>query len=522
MQEPLAEQQHANAQPTIVAGSDGTARYDAVIIGSGLGGLQCALVLARKGMKVVVLERQAQPGGCMQSFRRHGELLDTGMHYVGGIGEGDCLYAPFKWMGLMDLPWQHLDATGFDRVTIGDRDFRYAEGHEAFVETLAHDFGAETAGLKRYSDLMQEVGSHLYDSILPRDEVDFFSQSMFASSTWDFLHETFHDDLLINVLSGSSLKMELAKDTLPLYNFAQANNSFVQGSYRLRGDGNLIVNRLAEQIKAMGGEVICNAEVEELVEHDGRITAARCTNGEVYEGRWFISNAHPAVTVGLVKESSKMKKVYKNRICRLENTYGMFTATLIIKPGMLKYFNWNQYIYRQPNVWTYFNEAGPVQGILISCRCPESLSADNPQPDARIIDILTPLPWEKVAQWADTTVGHRGDEYRDMKERLCEECVALAEQFIPGLHSMVEAHYCSTPLTYRDYTLTPNGSCYGVRKDYHNPMMTLLSAKTPIPNLLLTGQSLTLHGLLGVTMTTLFTVAEILGKQEAWEITQTK
>jgi all-trans-retinol 13,14-reductase len=491
-------------------------KYDVVIVGSGLGGLECGFILAKRGMKVVILERQHQPGGCMQSFKRHGELLDTGMHYVGGIGEGGCLYAPFKYMGLMDLPWQHLDPTGFDRVTIGDRTFRYAEGHDSFVETLAQDFPQEREGLKKYCEVMCEVCDHLYDAILPRDEVDFFTQSLFASSTYDFLHETFHDELLINVLSGSSLKMELAKDTLPLYNFAQGNNSFIQGSYRLRGDGNLIVDRLMEQIEAMGGEVICDAEVEELIEKDGQLVAARCKNGEMYEGTYFISNAHPAVTVDLVKESTKMKKVYKNRIHRLENTYGMFTTSLIIKPGTLKYFNWNQYVYMKPNVWTYFEEDGPVQGCLISCRCP--IEGD----DARILDILTPLPWEKISQWADTTVGHRGEDYKAMKERLYEECVALAERFIPDLHSKVEAHYTSTPLTYRDYTLTPNGSCYGVRKDYHNPMMTLLSAKTPIPNLFLTGQSLTLHGLLGVTMTSLFTVSEIIGKQAAWEITQTR
>ena len=491
-------------------------KYDVVIVGSGLGGLQCGFILAKRGMKVVILERQHQPGGCMQSFKRHGELLDTGMHYVGGIGEDGCLYAPFKYMGLMDLPWQHLDPTGFDRVTIGDRTFRYAEGHEAFVETLAQDFPQEHEGLEKYCKVMCEVCDHLYDAILPRDEVDFFTQSLFASSTYDFLHETFHDELLINVLSGSSLKMELAKDTLPLYNFAQGNNSFIQGSYRLRGDGNLIVDRLMEQIEAMGGEVICDAEVEELIEQEGRLVGARCKNGEIYEGTYFISNAHPAVTVDLVKESTKMKKVYKNRIHRLENTYGMFTTSLIIKPGTLKYFNWNQYVYMKPNVWTYFEEDGPVQGCLISCRCP--IEGD----DARILDILTPLPWEKISQWADTTVGHRGEDYKAMKERLYEECVALAERFIPDLHSKVEAHYTSTPLTYRDYTLTPNGSCYGVRKDYHNPMMTLLSAKTPIPNLFLTGQSLTLHGLLGVTMTSLFIVSEIIGKQAAWEITQTR
>jgi all-trans-retinol 13,14-reductase len=162
---------------------------------------------------------------------------------------------------------------------------------------------------------------------------------------------------------------------------------------------------------------------------------------------------------------------------------------------------------------------------LLSCRVPEEAELSDGfvanNPDARILDILTPLPWEKIQQWENTTVGHRGDDYKAYKEQLADQCVALAEQFIPGLHTMVEARYSSTPLTYRDYTLTPRGSAYGVRKDYHAPMMTLLSAKTPIPNLLLTGQSLTLHGLLGVTMTSLFTVSEIIGKEEAWQITQT-
>ena len=499
-------------------------KYDIVIIGSGLGGLQCAYILAKRGYRVVVLERQHQPGGCMQSYKRHGEDLDTGMHYVGGLSEGSCLHSSFKYLGLMDLPWVHLDPAGFDRVTIGGRTFSYAEGHEAFVDTLSRDFPSQRAGLERYAGVMKDVGSHLFDAIKPRDVADFFTTSLFATSTYDFLESCFSDKLLINVLSGSSLKMELAKDTLPLYNFAQANNSFIQGSYRLRGGGNLIVDSLMNSVKSFGGEVICDAEVSELVEKDGKIVAARCSNGEVYEGDTFISNAHPAVTCDLVKESTKLKRVYRNRIARLENTYGMYTVSLILKPGTLKYFNWNQYIYVRPNVWDYYKDNGPVSGLLLSCRVPEEAELSDGfvsnNPDARILDILTPLPWEKIQQWENTTVGHRGEDYKAYKEQLADQCIALAEQFIPGLHAMVEARYSSTPLTYRDYTLTPRGSAYGVRKDYHAPMMTLLSAKTPIPNLLLTGQSLTLHGLLGVTMTSLFTVSEIIGKEEAWRITQ--
>ena len=74
---------------------------------------------------------------------------------------------------------------------------------------------------------------------------------------------------------------------------------------------------------------------------------------------------------------------------------------------------------------------------------------------------------------------------------------------------MVEKRYTSTPLTYRDYTHTPCGSAFGLRKDYRNPLMTMLSPRTPVPNLMLTGQNLMLHGVEGVTMTALQTCEEI-------------
>lgn len=492
-------------------------KYDIIIIGSGLGGLECAYILAKHGLGVCVLEKEAQPGGCMQSYRRRGVALDTGLHYVGGLAPGNSLYPIFKYLGLMRLPWQRLDAAGFDRVTIGDRDFAYAEGREAFVETLARDFPAERDGLRRYAELMGEIGRHLYDAVLPRDEVDFFFRSLFSQSAYEFMMTTFRDPLLRNVLCGSSLKMELNMESLPLYTFVQGNNSFIESSWRLRGDGSQLVASLVDDIRRMGGEVICNAGVSELEEADGRISAALSADGERREADIFISDAHPAVTIGLVKESARMKRIYRSRIGGLANTYGMFTVSLVLRPGAVRYFNWNQYVYRKANVWTYYEEDGPVGGILISCRVP-----DDGTDYTRCIDLLTPMPWAQVARWADTTVGRRGADYTAFKERRADECVALAETFLPGLAGMVESRFTSTPLTYRDYTATPEGSAYGIRKDWRNPIQTLLAPRTPVPNLLLTGQSLTLHGLLGVSMTALFTCAEILGKETVYAITQTE
>ena len=487
-------------------------KYDAVIIGSGLGGLECAHILSKAGMSVLLLERGTQAGGCLQSYRRLGLAFDTGFHYVGGLDEGQSLHSAFRHLGLLRLPWQRLD-NHFDRVTIGNQTFSFAQGYDAFVETLTVAFPAERDALNKYADMLKQCGEQQFDALNPQTEESSVLSRLFETSAYQYLTETFHDPLLINVLCGTSLKMELRKESLPLFTFAHGNGSFIESSWRLKGDGSLIVNSLADGIRMHGGEIICNAEVRELVEKDGKLVHAVCSNGEIYEGTIFISNIHPAVTCNLVKQSSRMKKVYRSRITHLENTFGMFTVSLRIKPQTLRYFNWNQYIYKEPDVWAFHLKNNPVSGVLVSCRIPEDGSKYVQQ-----VDLLTPMNWSECEQWSHTEVGRRGEDYKAMKKRVADECITLAERFIPGLRDRITGCYTSTPLTYRNYTLTPEGSAYGLRKDFRNPMITLLSPRTPIPNLLLTGQNLMLHGLHGVTMTALFTCAEVLGKEPIWNI----
>lgn len=487
-------------------------KYDAVIIGSGLGGLECAHILSKAGMSVLLLERGTQAGGCLQSYRRHGLAFDTGFHYVGGLDEGQSLHSAFRHLGLLRLPWQRLD-NHFDRVTIGNQTFNFAQGYDAFVETLTAAFPAERDALNKYADMLKQCGEQQFDALNPQTGESSLLSRLFETSAYQYLTETFHDPLLINVLCGTSLKMELRKESLPLFTFAHGNGSFIESSWRLKGDGSLIVNSLVDGIRMHGGEIICNTEVRELVEKDGKLVHAVCSNGEIYEGTIFISNIHPAVTCNLVKQSSRMKKVYRSRITHLENTFGMFTVSLRIKPQTLRYFNWNQYIYKEPDVWAFHLKNNPVSGVLVSCRIPEDGSKYVQQ-----VDLLTPMNWSECEQWSHTEVGRRGEDYKAMKKRVADECITLAGRFIPGLRDRITGCYTSTPLTYRNYTLTPEGSAYGLRKDFRNPMITLLSPRTPIPNLLLTGQNLMLHGLHGVTMTALFTCAEVLGKEPIWNI----
>ncbi len=507
-------------------------KYDVIVIGSGLGGLECAAILQQCGKSVLVLERQKQPGGCMQSYSRSGLKYDTGLHYIGGLGKGESLHNTFKYLGLLDLPWKRLDPDGFDRVSIAGRNFSFVQGYENFANALAKEFPHQKEALFTYVNMLRSCDEHQLDMLRPapaissRDgkiDVNNFDQG-FGTGAWNYLSTLFSDNLLLNVLAGTSLKMDLDKDTIPLFTFSHGNSGFIQSSWRLCSDGNLLVDTLVKRVESAGGEVKCGVDVVQLVESNGKIVEAVSSEGERYSANIFISDAHPAVTCSLVEPSLLMKRIYKRRISSLANSRGMFTISLRVKPDTVKYFNFNQYIYRDSSVWNLENGPDGVNGILVSCRAERHNSNGSGNDKFEIdeftqqIDILFPIRWEFFKEWEETKIGKRGDSYVEFKEILTNKAIDLAQSFIPGLRGFITEIHTSTPLTYRDYNLSPSGSAYGIKKDFNAPMLTVLSPRTPVPNLLMTGQSLMLHGVHGVTMTSLFTCAEILGKDVVWSI----
>ena len=460
--------------------------HDVLIIGSGLGGLECGALLAKRGLKVLVLEGSNQPGGCMQSFRRGGLHYDTGLHYVGGLAPGQTMHDAFAELGLLDLPWQRMDED-FDHVIIGGRHFAFHQGYEAFVEELAKDFPHQREALESYVRRLQNITS---------DDMDVCA--------YDYLCQTFSDEMLINVVSAAAMKTELRCESLPLFNFAHTCSSYIESSWRLKGDGNLLVNKLIGIISEAGGEVRTNSKVVQLTERDGRIKSVACADGQSYEAEYFISDIHPAVLCNLLEGCPSVRKAFRRRMASAENTCGMFTAQLSIKPEALRYFAHNVFVYNEPNVWTMTEENEPVKGVMISARVPEDDSSY-----LRQMDLLTPMPWHECSAWAETKVGHRGDDYKTFCQQKTEQCIALAEQYIPNLHDVVEQCYTSTPLTYRDYLGSPEGGAFGMRKDCRTAMLSFHSVSTPLPNLLLTGQSIILPGIEGVTMTAFETCSKI-------------
>jgi all-trans-retinol 13,14-reductase len=460
-------------------------------------------------MKVCVLECGTQVGGCLQMFRRGKTWFDTGFHYVGGLGEGQPLHRLFRYFNLLDLPWHPLDREAFDEVMIDDRSYPFANGYERFTDTLAQHFPGQHKNLTAYAAMLKNVGDRFFDAFTAKAAKDWFASSWFSRSAYDFLSETFDDPLLRKVLSGTSLKMELNVNTLPLYVFAQINSSFIESAWRLRGGGAQIADRLAQQIRLMGGEVRTGAEVTRLTESGGRLATVEVNGEERLAATWVISDLHPACTLSLVDETKLLRNIYRKRISSLANTFGLFTANIRLKPGCVPYRNRNLFIHDPDTDGWHHNRPGQnVPVTLVSYYVPETDDGC-----ATALDLLSPMYWSEVERWKGSSPGRRGTDYLRMKADRTEACIRLVSRQIPELRDSVEKVFTSTPLSYHSYMNAVEGSAYGIRKDYTQPMFTVLTPRTPIPNLLLTGQNLNLHGILGVSVTSFFTCAEILGRE---------
>ncbi len=461
-----------------------------VVIGSGLGGLECGCILARHGFRVTVVERHGRIGGCLQTFNRGGHLFDCGFHYVGGLDEGQSLYPIFKYLNLLDLPWKRLDPECSDEVVLGGRSFFLPSGHELFEERLSEQFPESREDIHEYVSFLRKIGDGIFNVFKGEEN------TLFGESAYSWLCETVHDPLLRRVLSGSSLKMELQEETLPLYTFAQINESFMQSSWRLEGGGSQIADRLAESLRSMGGEVLTMAQAVSVDSSGDLATGVTLSDGRRIEADFIISDAAPAATMSLL-EGSSVRKIYRKRLSSLPQTYGMFTANISLKKGSVPYLNRNVFIHSEDaDLW--HPSTGRTESVLVHF-----------YPEGDALDLISPMSFDALSQWAEEPVGRRGDEYSEIKKAKAEEVMSLASVRFPDLRDAVEGMWTSTPLTWQNYTGTTSGSAYGVRKDWQNPLGTVISSGTPLKNLFLTGQSLNLHGILGVSMTALMTCSKI-------------
>lgn len=492
-----------------------TQHFDAIVIGSGLGGLACGVMLAKEGKKVCVLERNKQIGGNLQTFVRDHVVFDSGVHYVGGLDKGQNLYQLFQYLGIMDkLHLRKMDEDVFDVIMFKDDpvEYKYAQGYENFIRVLADQFPEEETGLRKYCEGIKEVCSKF--PLYNLRKGDYLEKiAALEMDTRTFIESITNNRKLQNVLAGTSLLYAGEPDKTPLYVHALVLNSYVESSWRFVNGGSQIARLLSRQIVAAGGRIVNYTEITKLEEQEGKIVYAESVSGEKFYADIFISNAHPVKTMDMI-DSDRIKKAFRTRIKSLENSISVFYINVVMKKQSMKYINHNYYYFDVEDAWdvmSYTDDSWPLGYALYFA------TSDKDEAYTDGVTIMTYMHFEDMEQWKQTfnTVAEeseRGEAYEQFKHRKSEKLIDLVEERFPGFRNNIQSYYTATPLTVRDYTGTDDGSLYGIVKDYREPMRTFISPRTKIPNLFLTGQNLSMHGVLGVTVNAVMTCSEILGK----------
>ncbi|HEY0092294.1 MAG TPA: NAD(P)/FAD-dependent oxidoreductase [Flavobacterium sp.] len=490
--------------------------YDVVIIGSGLGGLVSAIILAKEGYSVCVLEKNNQFGGNLQTFVRDKTIFDTGIHYIGGLAEGQNLYRYFKYLGIMDdLNLTQMDVDGFDIVSFeGDEEtYPHAQGYENFINQLSDHFPSEKATLEKYcKDIVSMCDSFPLYNLKDGEKYD---NSILSINAKQYIDTLTPDKKLRAVLAGTNFLYGGIEDKSPFYVHALSVNSYIESAWRCVNGGSQITKQLIKQLKKYGGETYKYKEAIKFDMADNRISSLNMKDGSNVSADIFISNVDPKTTLKMVGEQ-KFRKSFVSRIASLEGGVSAFSLYIVFKPESFKYINHNFYHFKSiDEVWTahqYDDQTWPRAFMA-------SMKASNKGTDwADGMTFITYMNYEDVKPWENTfntttEKNDRGETYEEFKARKANRFLEEIELKFPGISECIKSVHTSTPLSYRDYIGGHNGNMYGYVKDSENPLKTFIAPKTKLDNLYLTGQSINMHGVLGVTIGAVVTCSEIVGKE---------
>jgi all-trans-retinol 13,14-reductase len=484
------------------------AAFDVAVIGGGLSGLLCANILSREGLNVCLIEKERKAGGSLQTFGRKGTIFNTGLNYTESLDEGQILHQYFRYFGIMDGSlYRRLDNDGFEVIHFNDRQHVFAMGQDNFIEHLAAQFPAEREGLKNYTRKISRV-CHEIPLYSLRDELpDLFGNPHIATGAADFIRSEIKDRRLANVLAGNNLLYAGHEQKTPLFIHALINHSFIESAWRVVDGSHRVVSLLVQNIRKNGGTVMLGAKAIQLEADRHAIRSVVLENGEKVEASNFIAGIHPQLVLDMI-EPGMMRKSYATRIKELDDTMGMFTLYLVFKKNSFPYLNYNFYHYNQDNVWVasdYKPHLWPQNYLFMTTAGSASVT------HAESASVITYMDHREVAKWEHTFTGDRGDDYLEFKQEKAGQLLAAVEKQFPGIRNHIEAWYTSTPLTWRDYTGTRAGSAYGILKDCNRPIESIILPRTKFSNLFLTGQNTNVHGILGVTISSVVTCANLVG-----------
>lgn len=506
-------------------------RYDAIIIGSGMGSLTTAALLSKEGKKVLVLERHYVAGGFTHVFKRKGYEWDVGIHYIGEVQRSNSVIRKlFDYISNNQLQWADMGEV-YDRIIIGDKSYDFVKGVENFKAELLKSFPEEREAIDAYVKLVFKANkamgkfymSKAIPSILNTLIGSFMRKGYYEftdKTTYEVLHSLTQNEALIKVLSGQYGDYGLPpKQSSFAMHASVVRHYFSGGSFPIGGSSQ-IADTIDPVIESAGGTILISAEVDSILIENGRAKGVQMTDGKEFWSDTVISGAGIITTYkSLLAQTVQKKYQFEGQLQQVKPSvaHSCLYVGLNGSPEDLKLPKTNLWIYpddldHDACVERYLEDMDqPFPLVYISFPSAKDPDWSNRYPGKSTIDIITLVPWETFAKWEGSQWMKRGEDYDALKEKIAQRLLAALYEQLPQVKYKIDHYELSTPLTTKHFVNYSKGEIYGLDHSPKRFRQGFLKPRTPIKGLYLTGQDIVTAGVGGALFSGVITASAITG-----------
>ena len=487
--------------------------WDAIVIGSGIGGMTAAAALSLVGNKVLLLEKHHTLGGLTHSFSRDGFTWDVGVHYLSGVAPGDHARGLLDW--LCDTPMEFVSLGSiYDHIHIGSAPpISLSRPYEAQEMDLKDRYPDQTEAIEAWIKALRD-GREAMLKVFPTrgmpkfagDVLDWWNrhaiENWCARTTTEVIDDLTDNPELAAVMAaqwgdhgGRPSKASFAMHALI------AGAYLPSGSWYPVGGSEAFANHIIPTITKHGGEARAGVLVTGLLFEGDTVVGVKTEDGTEIRAKAVISDIGARETIDTLLPEDCGHDDWKAEIRALPSSIAHFNMFLgfegdIEAAGATKANHWFFPTGETDVVWTDAPDAPPPH-LTVSFGSLKNPSHDPGPQQKHTGQLLVWADWSTVAEWAHLPPGARGEGYADFKRRAEETIMAQFAHYFPDLSKLVVFHELATPLSTVSFTGHRKGAFYGLDVTPERVMCDALRAQTPIPGLYLAGQDVASPGIPG-------------------------
>lgn len=482
--------------------------WDYIVIGSGMGGMTAAALLAKLGRRVLVIEQHYVPGGFTQTFKRPGYHWDVGVHLVGEMTERSYLGRLLKDLTDGGLEWEPVGEI-YDEFHFPDGfTIQFPDSKPAFRETLHDYFPAEKKAIDTYFDLVRAASRSSAGYLQSRAAPFYLAPGLKKKAARAALPhiEATTAEVLASLTDDERLRAVLAAQW-GYYGSTPSRSSFAMhalmvahfmwGAYYPVGSAESIAREMLRTVAAAGGWTATRTEVDEIVISGGRAQGVRLADGREIRASKVISAVGAPLTARLMGEAPPTETIAPGPAH--VSLYVGFEG-YIASHGASRYSQWFYDSWDMENdLWHVTPDEPLSDASVLYCSFPSLKDpTHDPGPDLRHTgEVITFVPWDSFEPWTGTRWKKRGAEYDEYKEAISEKLLSQYGERYPALATMIRFSELSTPLSTHHFARSHRGSIYGLSSEPARFTSAALEPKMDVKGLYMAGVDVMAPGIAG-------------------------